>query len=345
MIALDGGASLAWRWRHHGLESPVATDVVGVAGRVLAARAWPLPAAEQAFAVRRVEPETGAVERALRSGELIQSYAFRGGSYVFTPDIGAVLLAVRTTSRAWESRRWQRQIVDDGVLVDWEAVRAAVREALASGPATRAEIASHLAGTRSVAGLAEAAATGAGADSLFKPLHWWGDICFGPSQQGQSTFRWLQDDPHWPGLPDADDAGRLAVRQYLQAYGPATEGNLSYWLTEGLSGPRSRVAAWLADLGDEVSTVSVAGVQAYVLTKTLPELRAAEPSDTLRLLPAYDPWVMGPGTADSRIVPPERRRLISNGAAAVVRGGRVVGTWRLENGSVAVSWFEEERPD
>ncbi|WP_156250660.1 DNA glycosylase AlkZ-like family protein [Pseudactinotalea terrae] len=339
MITLDDGASLAWRWRHHGLDSPLAAGVVVVAERVLAARAWPLPAAEEAFAVRQADPQAGAVESALRTGELIQSYAFRGGSYVFTPEIGAVLMAVRTTSRAWESRRWQRQIVDDAV--DWEALRAAVREALASGPATRAEIASHLAGARSVAQLAEAAATGAGADSLYKPLHWWGDICFGPPRQGQSTFRWLRDDPHWPGLPDADDAGRLAVRQYLRAYGPATEANLSYWLTEGLSAPRSRVAGWLADLGDEVSAVTVAGVHAYVLTETLDDLQAAQPSDALKLLPAYDPWVMGPGTADSRIVPPERRRLLSNGAAALVRGGRVVGTWRLQDGATSVSWFEE----
>jgi hypothetical protein len=325
MITLDGGASLAWRYRHHGLESPLAIDAVGVAERVLASRAWPLRAVEQMFAVRQVEPEEGAVERAVRSGALIQSYAFRGGSYVFTPQIAATLLAVRTTSRAWESRRWQGQI--GHAIDDWEPLRAALQDALASGPATRAEIAAYLADTRSLAHLAEAAATGAGSDSLYKPLHWWGDICFGPPRDGQSTFRWLQDDPQWPGLPDADDAGRLAVRQYLQAYGPATERNLSYWLTEGLSAPRRRVAAWLTDLGADVTTVSVDGGEAFVLTETLPALQAAEPSDVVRELPPYDPWVMGPGTADPHIVPPDLRHLLSNGAAPVVRGGRVIGTW------------------
>src|SRR5699024_5023336 len=116
-------------------------------------------------------------------------------------------------------------------------------------------------------------ATGAGADSLYKPLHWWGDICFGPTRDGQATFRLLADDPQWPGLPDVDDAGRQAIRLYLTAYGPATIGNLSYWLSEGLSVPRRRLQGWLADLGDELCTVTIDdGAEAYLLATDRDEL-------------------------------------------------------------------------
>ena len=94
------------------------------------------------------------------------------------------------------------------------------------------EATARLAGT-ALAHLA-AAATGTGADCLYKPLHWWGDICFGPSRDGESTFRLLRDDPHWPGLPSVDDAGREAIRLYLSAYGPASSQNLDYWLNDGV---------------------------------------------------------------------------------------------------------------
>lgn len=342
MITLDGGASLAWRWRRHGLDSPVAGGVVGVAERIVATRAWPLELAEATFAVRQAAPEVGAVERALGRGELIQSYAFRGGSYVFTPQVGAALLAVRTASRGWEKKRWQAQ--GGFEIADWGPLRAAVREMLAEGPATRAEIAAHLEATPSLRHLATAAATGAGADSLYKPLHWWGDIAFGPSREGGSTFRLLREDPRWPGLPEVDDAGRQAVRLYLRAYGPATSQNLRYWLTEGLSAPARTVAGWIEDLGEDVTTVTIDGAEAYVLTESLAELRASVESSVIRLLPAYDPWVLGPGTADPRLVAPARRGLLSNGASMVLRGGVVIGTWRRDGAAVSVACFEEAGP-
>lgn len=333
-MRLDPGAALAWRLERHGLAVPADLSVTEVARRVLAARAWPAEAAADSFAVRRRTSEPGAVARALEAGELVQSYAFRGGSYVFTPEIAAALLAVRTTSRAWESRRWQRQI---GVEIsDWEPLRDAVCDRLASGPATRAEIADHLRTTRSLRHLAAAAETGAGADSLYKPLHWWGDIAFGPPRGKTSTFRLLRADPRWPGLPDSDDAGRHAVRLYLAQYGPATTTNLRYWLVEGLSAPRRRLEGWWTDLERDISAVDLGGEPAYALTETLAGLATTAPSQVVRLLPAYDPWLIGPGTADTRIVPAEHRGLFSAGAAPVVRGGRVVGTWRRRGGKVEI---------
>ncbi|GAA1838705.1 DNA glycosylase AlkZ-like family protein [Microlunatus capsulatus] len=70
-------------------------------------------------------------------------------------------------------------------------------------------------------------------------------------------------------------------------------------------------------------------------------VRAARPSDVVRLLPAFDPWVLGPGTADARLVAPGRRSLVSQGHSLVVRGGVVVGTWRSRAGTVDVGWFSE----
>lgn len=340
-MVIDGARALAWRLRRHALVPVAATSVTDVARRVVAVRGWPARVTDLAVSTRQAEPDSGALGRALEDGDVIRSYAFRGGSYVFTPEIGATLLSARTATRIWETRRWQRQ--GDFALDDWEPLRDAVRASLSAGPMTRDEIRAHLTRIPALRHLA-AGATGAGADSLYKPLHWWGDICFGPERAGQATFRLLSDDQRWPGLPDVDDAGRRAITLYLGAYGPATLDNLGYWLTGGLGVPRRRLLGWVADLGDEVTEVSVDGVRAYMLTVHLDELAAAEAPDTVRLLPGFDPWVLGPGTADTRLVAPERRALISRGNNFVAWNGIVSGTWQVRGRTVTVTWFSEAGP-
>lgn len=318
-----------------------ATTVVDVAERVVALRGWPADLADLSVRIRQSTPEVNGLDRALAAGDLIRSYAFRGGSYVFTHEVAAALLACRTTTRVWETRRYQQQ--GQFALDDWRPLHEAVRDVLSNGPATRERIGAHLSRIPSLRHLA-VAATGVGSDSLYKPLHWWGDICFGPSEGSRATFRRLDDDPRWPGLPDVDDAGRRAIALYLRAYGPATVENLVYWLTEGLSVPRRRLEAWLADLGDAVTTVDIGGVTAYVLTEHLEALSQAEPSRTVRLLPGFDPWMFGPGTADGRLIARERRALATKGAHLVIRGGIVSGTWRVQSDALTVAWFAEAGP-
>jgi Winged helix DNA-binding domain len=315
--------------------------VTDVADRVLAFRGWPFDLAELMVRIRLTAPGAGGLTRALETGEVIRSYAFRGGSYVFTPEVASVLLACRTTTRVWETRRYQQQ--GHFTLDDWQPWRDAVREVLSNGPAARDEIGKHIARTSALRHLAEGA-TGFGSDSLYKPLFWWGDICFGPSRGGQATFRLLDGDPRWPGLPDVDTAGRRSVALYLGSYGPATLDNLEYWLSDGLSVPRRRLGEWLAELGDTITSVSVDGVSAYALTSDLDRLSDAEPSHAVRLLPGYDPWILGPGTADTRLLDPKRRAMATKGANLLIRGGRVSGTWRVRGNDVAVSWFDEAGP-
>lgn len=336
-MAVDLVRALSWRLRRHSLDpasAPTATDVLD---RVLALRGWPEDSADLAVGLRMASLDPGAVERTLDAGGLIRSYAFRGGSYVFTPEVAALVLSARTVTRAWETRRWQHQ--GGFELDDWEPLREAVCAALVDGPLTREEISARLAET-DLQHLADAA-RGQGADSLYKPLHWWGDICFGPTRDGASTFRLLRGDPRWPGPPEIDDAGSELVRRYLHSYGPATPENLTYWLTEGLGVPRRRLEQWLAGLSDELVTGSLDGQTAYLLQADRDEVRAAEPSRTVHLLPAYDPWVLGPGTADGRVVPPSRRARFSQGAHPVVWRGVVSGTWRLQGDVAVVSWFDE----
>lgn len=340
VIPISNAQALAWRLRHQSLNPTVATSVVEVVSRAVAIRGWPAEGAALAIAVRLAiaKADPFALDRALDAGEIVRSYAFRGGSYLFTPEHASMLLSVRTATRIWEKPRWQRQ--GDFLLDDWEPFRHAIREVLADGPKTRDEIGAHLTTIPALRHLA-VGATGTGSDSLYKPLHWWGDICFGPYRDGHATFRLLAGDPRWPGLPDVDTAGRQAIACYLGAYGPATMENLLYWLTEGLGVPRRRLARWLADLGDEVSIIRTESGESYVLTADLKELATATPSESVHLLPGFDPWVLNPGTADTRIVPSTRRALATRGANLVMRGGEMTGTWRIRGQTLDIAWFSD----
>jgi hypothetical protein len=64
----------------------------------------------------------------------------------------------------------------------------------------------------------------------------------------------------------------------------------------------------------------------------------------VRLLPGYDQWVLGPGTADAHIVPPARRTLVSRNANIVIAGGVVSGTWSHTDDQVVTAWFIEAGP-
>jgi winged helix DNA-binding protein len=121
---------------------------------------------------------------------------------------------------------------------------------------------------------------------------------------------------------------------YLRAYGPATIGHLRHWQNAGEKKARS----WLASLGDRVVEIEVEGERLYLLREDLAELAATVPSSAVLLLPGYDQWVLGPGTADAHVVPPAMRTLLSRQAPFVIAGGVVSGTWALTGGHVTVSW-------
>ncbi len=66
----------------------------------------------------------------------------------------------------------------------------------------------------------------------------------------------------------------------------------------------------------------------------------AKPTDTVRLLPAYDQWVMGAGTNDANVVPVAKRALVSGGRNVVIVGGVVSGIWALKAYNLKIDWFD-----
>jgi hypothetical protein len=332
--------ALAWRLRRHLLDPVGTLSVHDVVQRLGAVPATPETGAELAVAVRRTGSRAGEVAEALARGRLLRTYAFRGAAHLLTPEDGGVPLALRASSRMWERKSWESYY--DLRASDWPDFRACVRESLADGPQTREQLAAVLEQQPRFAHLAPFVTEGS--DTLLKPLAWQGDLCFGPSRDGRATLQSLQQVPGWAGLPDTEEAGPRAVESYLATYGPTTPAHVQYWLGEGLGAGRRPIQGWLAGLGDRLAEVTVDGRPSVMLREDLDELESTRPTTSVRLLPGYDQWVLGPGTKEDCIVPPAHRPAVTRRANLVISGGVLVGTWALREGRLTVSCFDEVDP-
>jgi hypothetical protein len=338
-VSVSWSRALAWRLRRQLLE-PVGTEsVAGVVRRLGALPATP-DAAELAIRTRRQRSRSGEVARSLDEGRIVKTFAFRGATHLMTPEDAGSYLALRAASRMWERPGWQSHF---GLTPsDWPLLRDTVRAALADGPMTRDELGAAVTARPEFRHLGFAFSDKS--FTLLKPLAWQGVIGFGPPRDGRATFQSLESNPRWAGLPELDEAGTRAVEAYFRTYGPATPDRVHYWLGEGLGAGRKRLESWIAGLGDRLAGVVVDGKPAYALREDLEELLSTAATTATRLLPAYDQWVLGPGTADAHVVPPARRALVSRGANIVIVGGVVSGTWSLTDDQVAFEWFAEAAP-
>lgn len=323
--------------RQHLLEPVGSEPVAGVVRRLGAIPTMDEAAAELAVRTRRQRSRPGEVARALAEGRIIKTYSFRGAVHLMTPEDGGAYLALRAAGRQWELRSWQEYY--ELAPSDWPGLREAVREALSGGPLTLAELGASV--TRKAAYRHLRPVFDDGAGTLIKPLCWQGDMSFGPPRDGRATFQRLDDNPRWAGVWDLDEAGPHAIASYFRAYGPATHDHIHHWLGEGLSAGRKRLQSWVAGLEHRLVAVDVDGEPAYVLGEDVDELLTTQATDSLRLLPGHDQWVMGPGTKDVHVVPPARRTPVTRKANLVVVGGVVTGTWSTRGEEVVVTWFSE----
>jgi hypothetical protein len=336
-VALTWAVALGWRLRRQLLD-PVGTgSVADVVERLGAVPAWPEAAAELAIGARREGGRTGDAARALAAGEVVKVFAFRGATHLMTPQDAGAYLALRASSRMWELASWQSYY--RLAPADWPAFREYVRRALADGPLTRSELAAALGRSSRYRHLRTVVAEGN--DTLLKPLSWQGDLGLGPVRDGETTFVLLDSVPGWAGIPDLDEAGPAALAAYFRTYGPAAPGRVHDWFGKGLGAKRKAITRWLDQLSGRLEAVTVEGDRVLALQEDLNDLRASAASTAVRLLPGRDPWVMAPGTSDTRVVPAARRPAVSQSANLVVSRGVLAGTWSVSGERLRVDWFRE----
>jgi uncharacterized protein YcaQ len=165
-----------------------------------------------------------------------------------------------------------------------------------------------------------------GWSTLLKPVARSGRLCFGPSRGTSVTFVrpdvWLGS---WRDL-DPDEAIVEIARRYLRAYGPATKDDFGRWFG---AWPGVGKAAW-AGLVDELVPVSMEGRRADALASDLKSLKAVAPRSSVRLLPAFDPYLMGHKSRDHLFDAAYRPRVSRTAgwiSAVVLVDGRVAATW------------------
>ena len=336
--------ALAWRMQQQLLDPVGKRPVADVVRRLCGVQTQVASSAELAVRVRRETSRPGEVARALADGRLIKTWAMRGALHLLTPEDAGAVLSLMASGRSWEKPSWERYF---GMTSKrWDGLRVAVREALDGTVLTRDELIAVVTAQRGLGHLGEALRSGWG--TLLKPLAWQGDLCFGPSRGSRVTFVSPEAaSTRWAGVLEADVAAPIVIAAYFGAYGPATIENFRNWLSRGRIGAR-RIRTWFGALGDRLAQIEVDGERAYVLARDLDELAAARPTTAVRLLPAFDQYVLGPGTEDSRVVPARRRAAVSRQSGwispVVVSGGVVCGTWEADGERVRVAWFREAGP-
>ena len=335
-LELPPDRALAWRLGRHFLAGPGGASVEQVVDRLVAVPATPTGSGDPELSIRlrlANDPGRGALDRSLADGSLIKAFAFRGATHLMTPRQAAVHLAVRCAGRQWELSSWRShyRLEPD----DWPVLRAVLRECAADGPATWVDLAAAVSAVPRFTHLATEFTNQNW--TLLKPFMWQGDLCFGPPADGPVTFQLMTANQLWPGETPLDEAGPRALLAYLEGYGPATPERLQYWLGEGLSAGRRRIARWLGQLSPQLAEVAVGGQVGYIPASMLDEVMEARPDDSVVLLPGYDQWVLGPGTADESVVPADLRPMVTKGKNLALAGGRVAGTWKRSSGTVEVT--------
>jgi hypothetical protein len=327
--------------RRHFLDPVGDQPVAAVVRRLCGVQAQVASYAELCVRVRRKTSKPGEVARALSEGRIIKTWAMRGTLHLLTPEDAGTFLSLIAAGRSWERPSWQKYFGVTPKQID--ALREVVRDVLGGKALTREELIAALIARRGYGHLADALRSGWG--TLLKPYAWQGDLCFGPSHGNRVTFTTpMAASSRWAGVPEPDEAAPVAITSYLRAYGPANADAFGKWIGSGRIGKR-RLRAWFDSLGRRAVEVDVGGGRAFVLAEDLDELMSTKPTRTLRLLPGFDQFVMGPGTDDGHVTPAQRRTAVSKQSGwispVILAGGVVRGTWGLEGDRVLVAWFKE----
>ncbi|AGZ40039.1 winged helix DNA-binding domain-containing protein [Actinoplanes friuliensis] len=198
---------------------------------------------------------------------LVRTWAARGTLHLLpAEDLPLWVAAMSTRTRETTGSWLKYHGVTAAQMTD---IIAAVPDVLGAEPLTREELAGAIIGATRHEDLRGPLTQGFGA--ILKPLAFRGLLCSGPPRGRNVTFvaprAWLGE---WAEVP-ADDAIDQLALNYLETYGPAEAAEFARWFD--LKPALAKKA--FARIGDGPE----------------PETPAGE--DTVLLLPAFDPYVVG----------------------------------------------------
>jgi uncharacterized protein YcaQ len=313
--------ALAWRLRRHYLtERTSPKHLIAVVDRLCGLHAQVMSSVDLALWARIDGLPREAVADALwRKRTLVKVWAMRGTLHVLpAADLGLWIAGLSI----WKPGVWP--------FKDPKAIEAArhIDKALRGKILTRAALAEAL-----MKRGATAAMVGATLDSWGASLRYasfFGHLCAAPGDGPQGRFAhpatWLRRPP---ARFDRNRAYDALTMHYLAAHGPATARDLGprWWgINQGEAKRR------LAALGDSATEITIAGERFWMLAHDVAELAATKPVNVVRLLPAFDQWVVCASRRVPALVDPKYQPRIYRQqgwvSPVLLVNGRMTGVWK-----------------
>jgi hypothetical protein len=320
-LSVSWRTALAWRMeRQHLVERAKPADLPQVAADLCGLHAQVTSSAVLSLWARIDGLEREAVTEALwQERSLVKVWAARRTLHMLPAAELAVWVAALGTLPAGF-----RGASHDDV----EAITSAVGQALDGRQLTREELAAAVGQITGSEVYAVWIRSGWG--PALKAAAFRGLLCFAPGEGTQVRFT---SPSSWLGqplqVPATADGLRHVARRFLRGYGPATPADLGRWWMEARSG--RKIAPMLEALGDDVVPVDVEGEAALALAADVAGLAAAQPRDVARLLPAFDPWVIGIGRREPMIDSQYVGRVYRQQgwvSPVILVNGRIAGVWK-----------------
>ena len=329
--------------RHYLTARAPKKDLARVVGDIGGVQAQLMSAAELQIAVR-VDCTVADVRKALWTDRtLVKTWLMRGTLHLARSSDLPVYTAAMSTRWISQMRPSWLKFMQVTEPEFWTIVDE-IGAALDSKPLTREELIA-VVGKGKSERVRELLGSGWG--GLLKPAARNGRLCFGPNRGQSVTFvrpqEWLNS---WRDV-DPDAGLAEMARRYLRAYGPATKTDFTRWWG---AWPGVGNGAWSA-LAKELAPVSVEGVRLDLLASDLDAVQRVHVEPAVRLLPAFDPYILGHASRDDlfeREFAPRVSRTAGWISAVVLVDGTVAGTWTHtlagKNLRIAVEPFRRLNP-
>ncbi len=313
-VEMSIARAVAVRMANQGLSTRPAPDPRAAALACAGIQAQDLWASQLAVRARSVSCTVADVVTAAAAPTVVRTWLMRGTLHLIAAD----------------DLRWLVDLIGPAVLnmagprfvevgltpAVRERARAVLPEVLSGRTLTRAELVAALT-TR----IDTVPTAGQGPAHLTVWASASGLICRAGEQGKVPTYALVDEFVPAPPESPADPLVEL-VRRYVTAFGPVTIEDFAPWSRLPVAATRRA----FAELGDELGTVSVDGRVHYLVG-------AAEPAHrVLRLLPAFDSYLMGYRGRDAFLDPARRFDVAQGGILypTIVVDGVIVGTWRLD---------------
>jgi hypothetical protein len=302
-----------------------------VAGEICGLHAQVMSSAELMLWARVEGLTKGAVPRAVwEHRTLVKIWAMRGTLHLLPVSELPMWQGALSTSRRYRRPAFWRRVL--GITLDeLDQLTQAIGAALDGRVMTRDELAQEVG--RQIGSVELGAKLAHGTwGTVLKPAAFAGSLCFGPSV-GQRV-RYTRPATWVAALPapmNAEPATAALTRRFLSAYGPATYHDFARWWGHcGVATARQ----WIAALGDGVTQVELAGERAWMLAADAREARDLPSQRSVRLLPAFDQYVIGASRHADLLLPGKLRSRVYRPqgwvSPVLLVNGLMQGVWRHE---------------